>query len=149
MGRRPGLPSITTLTLLSSLFSHTHALSASFNHPTPASHPPLLPLLSSYKSISSPSIPPLAFSHLLPPAMPRSLCTPNPSPSFHRWECSGNRKVRGGQTRGRGQGIGNEGVWKWEWVYLIKVVWSRWYLLCFFWNANNWVLRLSCHFYLI
>lgn len=110
-GRRPGLPSITTLTLFSSplisLYSHT--LSASFNHPPlPASHPPLVPLLSSYKSISFSPLPPAVLSSLprgfscLPP-LPISLSTLffipcHSSTSFHSWESSGSRKVRGGQA---------------------------------------------------
>lgn len=47
------------------LLSLSYTLSASFNHPPPASHPPLVPLLCSYKSISFPSLPPPGF--LQPP----------------------------------------------------------------------------------
>lgn len=107
------------------LLSISHTLSASFNHPPPASHPPLVPLLCSYKSISSPSplpsLPsptfplPLHLSLSLPLSLSALLFIPcHSSLSFHRWKCSGSRKVRGGQTRGRERGRGNKGVWKWE-----------------------------------
>lgn len=70
-GRRPGLPSITTLTLISFLLlSLSHTLSAPFNHQSQALVLPWSlssPLLSSYKSISSPSIPPPSF--LSPPPL--------------------------------------------------------------------------------
>ncbi len=108
------------------LLSLSHTLSASFNHPPPASHPPLVPLLCSYKSICSPFFSPslpFAFSHLPAPTIP--LCPSLPLsallliprysfPSFHRWECSGSKKVRGGQMRGGERGKRNKGVRIWD-----------------------------------
>lgn len=57
------------------LFSFlSHTLSAPFNHPPPASYPPLVPLLCSYKSISSPSLLQPRSHPSTPSTFPLSLC---------------------------------------------------------------------------
>lgn len=102
--------------LFSSL-SLTHFLLHSTILPLPLILPWSLSSAPINQSLLPPLLPPLAISHLPPPTMPLSLSLSallfiprHSSPSFHRWKCSGSRKVRGGQTRGRERGRGNKGV---------------------------------------
>ena len=113
------------------LLSLSYTLSASFNHPPPASHPPLVPLLCSYKSISFPSLPPYLLLCSLPP-VPLSLFF-SISPPLHtlpvlyllsllgvRWELKGQRWA---ERRERERQRGNVKMREWE--YLLKVVWGQ------------------------
>lgn len=104
----------------------SHTLSTPFGHralpppppPSPtapthlASHPPPAPLLSTYKSISSPKPPPF-----LPPSLPPRpldfLYRPSSS-SLRGRKWGGSGKVRGGKTKGRERVRGTRGVWRGE-----------------------------------
>lgn len=103
---------------LFSFLSLTHFLLHSTILPLPLILPWSLSSAPINQSLLPPSLPPPSF---LPPSplplclalslhRPSSSSPRHSSPSFHRWECSGSRKVRGGQTRGRERGRGNEGV---------------------------------------
>lgn len=97
----------------------SHTLSASFNHPPPASHPPLVPLLCSYKSISLPT-PPLGFLHLPPSSIPLSLSQSfsltlaTPLSPFIVGSAVGVKRSEVGRQEGEKEAKGNMGVWKWE-----------------------------------
>lgn len=101
----------------------SHTLSASFNHPPPASHPPLVPLLCSYKSISLPTPPhllpsvsctfPLPLSLFLSPSL--SLLTlATPLSPFIVGSAVGVKRSEVGRQEGEKEAKGNMGVWKWE-----------------------------------